>query len=145
MNVRVSEDDIRIIVQLLAEVRSLRNVRLRVFMTGRPEIPIRHGINQIPETEHRDFVLHNISPATIDHDISVFLEYSLRIIGQERALAAGWPGEQAIIRLVQNASGLFIWAATVCRFIREGRRFASKRLSIVLYQVLEPGEAAGPE
>jgi hypothetical protein len=126
------EDDIRIIVQLLAEVRSLRNVRLRVFMTSRPEIPIRHGINQIPEAGHQGFVLHNISPAIIDHDISIFLEYNLRIIGQERALAAGWPGEQAIKRLVQNTSGLFIWAATACRFIREGRRFASKRLSIIL-------------
>jgi hypothetical protein len=126
------EDDIRIIVQLLAEVRSLRNVRLRVFMTSRPEVPIRHGINQIPEAEHRDFILHNISPAIIDHDISIFLEYNLRIIRQERALAADWPGEHAIKCLVQNASGLFIWAATACRFIREGRKFASKRLSIIL-------------
>jgi hypothetical protein len=136
------EDDIRIIVQLLAEVRSLRNVRLRVFMTSRPEIPIRHGINQIPEVGHRDFVLHNISPAIIDHDISIFLEYSLRTIGRERALAADWPGEQAIKRLVQNASGLFIWAATACRFIREGRKFASKRLSIVLQA---DGSVTAPE
>jgi isoleucyl-tRNA synthetase len=34
--------------------------------------------------------------------------------------------------LVQNASGLFIWAATACRFIREGKRFAVKRLAMVL-------------
>jgi hypothetical protein len=136
------ENDIRIIVQLLAEVRSLRNVRLRVFTTSRPEIPIRHGFNQIPGAGHQDFVLHNISPATIDHDISIFLEHNLRIIGQERALATGWPGEQAIRRLVQNASGLFIWAATACRFIREGRKFASKRLSIILQG---DGSVSAPE
>jgi NACHT domain len=126
------EDDIRIIVQLLAEVRSLRNVRLRVFMTSRPEIPIRHGFNQIPVAGHQDFVLHNIAPSIIDHDISIFLEYNLGIIGQERGLAANWPGEQTINRLVQRANGLFIWAATACRFIREGRKFASKRLSLIL-------------
>jgi hypothetical protein len=127
-----SENDIRIIVQLLAEARSLRTVQLRIFMTSRPEIPIRHGFLQIPEAEHQAFILHNISPAIIDHDISIFLEYNLRIIGQERALAANWPGEQAIKLLVNNASGLFIWAATACRFIREGRRFAVKRLDIIL-------------
>ena len=33
---------------------------------------------------------------------------------------------------MQNANGLFIWAATACRFIREGKRFAQKRLSMIL-------------
>lgn len=36
------EDDIRIILHLLAEIRSLGKVRLRVFLTSRPETPIRH-------------------------------------------------------------------------------------------------------
>jgi NACHT domain len=36
------EDDIQIILYLLAEVRSLMRVRLRVFLTSRPEILIRH-------------------------------------------------------------------------------------------------------
>ena len=126
------EDDIRTIIQLLAEARSIKTVRLRVFITSRPEIPIRYGFYQVPGTEHRDFVLHNVSPAIVDHDISIFLEYSLRIIGEERALGAGWPGERVISVLVQKASGLFIWAATACRFIRKGRQFAVKRLDMML-------------
>jgi hypothetical protein len=35
-------------------------------------------------------------------------------------------------QLVLHACGLFIWAATICRFIREGKRFARKRLDIIL-------------
>jgi hypothetical protein len=35
-------------------------------------------------------------------------------------------------QLVLYACGLFIWAATACRFIREGRRFAPERLDIIL-------------
>ena len=35
-----NEDHIRTILQLLAEARSLTTVRLRVFLTSRPEIPI---------------------------------------------------------------------------------------------------------
>jgi len=126
------DNSIRTILHLLAEVRSLGSVRLRVFLTSRPEIPIRHGFCQIPDAEHQDFVLHNISPLIVDHDITIFLEYNLKLIRQERSLDAAWPGEGAIRSLVQMASGLFIWAATVCRFIREGKRFAVKRLSIIL-------------
>jgi archaellum biogenesis ATPase FlaH len=44
-----SEDDIRMILQLLTEARTLKTVRLRVFLTSRPEIPIRHGFCRIPE------------------------------------------------------------------------------------------------
>ena len=126
------DNNVRIILQLLAEARSLKTVRLRVFLTSRPEIPIRHGMYRIPQPEHQDFVLQNIPPAIINHDISLFLEYNLGIIGQEWTLGAGWPGEQALGQLVLNASGLFIWAATACRFIREGKRFALKRLDTIL-------------
>ena len=127
------DNNIGIIIQLLAEARSLETVRLRVFLTSRPEIPIRYGFCQIPDAEHQDFVLHNISPAIIDHDISLFIEYNLRLIGQERCLDTGWPGKEIITRLVWNASGLFIWAATACRFIREGKRFAAKRLDTIIH------------
>jgi hypothetical protein len=127
-----SEGDIRMILQLLAEARTLKTVRLRVILTSRPEIPLRHGFSQIPDTELQDFVLHNISPSIINHDISIFLQYNLNLIAGERSLGAGWPGEQIVERLVDNASGLFIWAATASRFIREGKRFAAKRLDMIL-------------
>ncbi|RYP83459.1 hypothetical protein DL769_001362 [Monosporascus sp. CRB-8-3] len=126
------DNNIRIILQLLAEARSLQKVRLRVFLTSRPEILIRYGFRQIPDAEHQDFVLHSISPSIIDHDIRIFLEHNLRLIGQERSLDSGWPGEDIIRCLVQHANGLFIWAATACRFIRDGKRFATKRLATIL-------------
>ena len=125
-------NNIRIILQLLAEARSLEKVRLRVFLTSRPEIPIRHGFYQIPAAQQEDFMLHSISPSIVDHDISLFLEYNMVLIGQENSLEAGWPGADVIRCLVENASGLFIWAATACRFIREGKRFAPRRLKTIL-------------
>ncbi|OAG06628.1 putative WD-repeat protein [Paraphaeosphaeria sporulosa] len=125
------EADIRIILHLLSEVRSLQRVRLRVFLTSRPEIPIRHGFCQIPD-EHQYFILQNVSPSIIDHDITVFLKHNLKAIRQERSLAADWPGEDVVRKLVKIACGLFIWAATACRFIREGKRFAATRLNTIL-------------
>jgi hypothetical protein len=127
-----NEDDIRTILQLLIEARTLKMVRLRVFLSSRPEIPLRHSFYQIPDAEYQDLVLHNISPSIVNHDISIFLQYNLNFIAGERSLGAGWPGEQIIKRLVYNASGLFIWAATACRFICEGKRFATKRLNMIL-------------
>ncbi|KAJ4379964.1 hypothetical protein N0V86_004269 [Didymella sp. IMI 355093] len=128
-----SDSNIRLIVQLLAEVRSsLIGVRLRVFLTSRPEVPIRYGFGQIEDTEHKDVVLHNISPSIVDHDIGLFLNDQLERIRGERCLRAGWPGAAIILQLVQSASGLFIWAATACRFIRDGKRFAAKRLETIL-------------
>jgi hypothetical protein len=47
-----SDNDIQIILNLLAEVRSLEKVWLRVFLTSRPEVPIRNGFIQIPGNEH---------------------------------------------------------------------------------------------
>jgi hypothetical protein len=127
-----NDNNIRIIIHLLAEARSLKTVRLRVFLTSRPEIPIRYGFGQLPDADLWDFILHNISPSIVDHDIYIFLVYNLKLIGSEHSLDACWPGEEIIRRLIQIAGGLFIWAATACRFIHEGKRFAARRLDTIL-------------
>ena len=130
-----NDDDMRTILKLLAEAQTLQMVRLRVLLTSRPGNPIRHGFYQIPETEHQDFVLHHISPPIVDHDITIFLKHNLGLIGQEKpSLSASWPGEETVKQLVQLASGLFIWAATACRFIQEAGKvsFIRKRLAAIL-------------
>jgi hypothetical protein len=128
-----SDNNIRIIVQLLAEARSsLTSVRLRVLLTSRPEVPIRHEFGQMADTEHKDVVLHSIPPSIVDHDIVLFLKHHLQLIAKQCHQADDWPGTDAIGLLVQSASGLFIWAATACRFIQEGGQFVAERLRAVL-------------
>src|ERR1700722_9057052 len=122
-------DDDRVvqeILQLFTEAKSLGGVRLRVFVTSRPETPIRHGFSNIPEIVHHDFVLHEIPRETVNYDIRIFFERRLAAPGRN------WLNEQTIELLVQSASGLFIWAATACRFISEAPMVAGKRLSLVL-------------
>ncbi|KAF2464685.1 WD40 repeat-like protein [Lindgomyces ingoldianus] len=132
-----NENDIRTLLHLLAEDRFLDRAQLRIFLTSRPEVPIRYGLYPMPDPAHRDYghrdyVLHNISPPIIDQDIYTFLEDSLKRIGYECSLNVGWPGEGVIKSLVKMASGLLIWAATACRFIREGKKFATRRPSTIL-------------
>jgi hypothetical protein len=62
----------------------------------------------MPQAKHQDFVLHGIEPTIINHNIFLFLEYNLRIIGQEWTLRANWPGEEVLRQLVLYACGLFI-------------------------------------
>ena len=126
------DKDVRAVVQLFAEVRGIKTVRLRIFMTSRPEVPVRYGFRQIPDNEHQDFVLHSLSPSIVDGDIATFLKHEFGVIKHERALSADWPGEQAIENMTRKSSGLFIWAATACRFISEGKKRAAERLSMIL-------------
>jgi AAA ATPase domain len=126
-----NDEDVRSILQFLAEARSLK-VQFRVFLTSRPETLIRHGICDIPYAEHQDFRLEEISSTVVNHDISLLLKDNLGAIGRECHLGADWPGEEVLGKLVIYACGLFIWVATACRFIREGKRFACKRLGTIL-------------
>ena len=137
-----NENRIHTILQLLAEARSLTTVRLRVFLTSRPEVPIRQGIRAIPQAEHQDFILHDIPPAIVSHDITLFLQVNFEQIRNELHLKAEWPGGEVIEKLVLAAGSLFIWAATACRFVREGRKFAADRLSLILKENLVHTSAA---
>jgi hypothetical protein len=138
-----SSNDTQLIVQLLAMSGSLEHVRLRVFLTSRPEVPIQSGLGQMPDAERQDFLLHKVSPSIVDHDIQLFFEYRLNLIGEEDGQELGWPGAEVIQSLVQSASGLFIWAATACRFISEGL-FPEDRLHM-LADGSDRDSAASPE
>jgi hypothetical protein len=86
---RGNDNNIRTIIYLLAEARSLQSVWLRTFLTSKLQIPIRHGLYEIPDAEHKGFVLHNMSPLIVDHDIRTFLERTFKRIARENFLAAG--------------------------------------------------------
>jgi hypothetical protein len=127
-----SERDIAIILRLLATTKALEATRLRVFITSRPEIPVRCGFSQIPEFERQIFLLHDISPAVVDRDLRLFFEKSFQDIRAERGFDFDWPGMQALKRLIEISGGLFIWASTACRYIREGRRLALRRVDLLI-------------
>jgi hypothetical protein len=134
------EKDIQRVIQLLADARVLRTVRFRVLLTSRPENAVLHGFSKIPDAHPREFVLQDIPKHVVDHDIFVFLEYELKEIGQEWSTNPNWPSKHDIQCLVSNARGLFIWAATACRIIQEGRQFAPKRLSALLQNGISVNE-----
>jgi hypothetical protein len=111
------ETDIRAILQLLAQTKDIQPVPLRVVVTSRPELHIRLGFKEMPNGTYQDLVLHEVSKSTIEHDIRLFLEHELGDIRKSRMLSLDWPATHQILALVQLAVPLFIYAATVCRYI----------------------------
>jgi len=66
---------------------------------------------------YQDLVLHQVSKRTIEYDIRLFLEHELREIREQRSLSLKWPTRDQIQALVELAVPLFIFAATVCRYV----------------------------
>lgn len=120
------EEDVKLLIKLLCHSKVLRSPRLRIFLTSRPELPIRLGFKAV-DGEYQDLVLHEIAEPVIERDISVFFRHELTEIKlryndsvpEQRRLPLLWPGQANIDILVTMAVPLFIFAATTCRFIAE--------------------------
>jgi hypothetical protein len=133
------EENIRTILRLLAQAKDVRQVRLRIFVTSRPELPIRLGFSEMSGETHQDLVLHEIPKATIKHDISTYLLHEFEKIRAEYSkgnsqhpLSSDWPGDENIQVLVNMAILLFIFAATVCYFVADPIWDPKKRLNTIL-------------
>ncbi|KAJ4860550.1 WD domain, g-beta repeat domain-containing protein [Trichoderma breve] len=85
-----NDNDIRAIIQLLPQVQATKSVRLRVFITSRPELPIRLGFEHV-EGDYQDLVLHHVPMADIEHDLSLFINHKLDGIRRSRSLPEDWP------------------------------------------------------
>ncbi|KAL5327994.1 hypothetical protein ACEPPN_005700 [Leptodophora sp. 'Broadleaf-Isolate-01'] len=127
-----SEDDISLLIQCLAATTTVESVELRVFVTSRPDQPINLGFDGITRDAHRDFILHDIEQSIVDQDLELFykdkLTHTARRFGLDRRIMS----DETIRVLVQKSGRLFIHAATVCRFIHDGRQLASDRLSLLV-------------
>ncbi|RDW70114.1 hypothetical protein BP5796_08511 [Coleophoma crateriformis] len=123
------EEEISIIISLLPQVKHISSVQLKVFLTSRPELPVRLGFEDI-SGKYKGLVLQEIPKPIIRDDILVFLEHELAIIRDDyyksvktirRQLPFDWPGRANVQILVEMAIPLFILATTICRFINDRR------------------------
>jgi hypothetical protein len=83
-------------------------------------IPIRLGFKNIDSELHQDFVLHEIAQSEIHHDISLYLGHEFELISRDHELL-DWPGDKEISGLTSRADKLFIYAATICRFVKDSQ------------------------
>lgn len=129
-----SKQDVREILRLLAAARLIKNVRLRILLSGRPDLPVLAAFKTIPEAERHLFVLDEVPSTLINRDIQVFFDTQLALIRRDRKLPKEWPGQRNVELLVESSCKLFIWSSIACRFIREGRLFSERRISKLIGQ-----------
>lgn len=121
-----SEDDIRLLIYLFSQANTVHNFSLRVFITSRPELPIRLGFHEVQGSYH-DLRLHDIPELVVERDLRAYLVQELgviksnydRSVPMRRRLPEKWPELADVDALVAMANPLFIFAATACRFLSE--------------------------
>ncbi|KAK0702942.1 hypothetical protein B0T26DRAFT_838710 [Lasiosphaeria miniovina] len=124
------------IIEILGKLRELDgHIQVRVLIISRPE---QHIKDAITDQGARFLTLTKVPPSGPGDggkdDITVFLEHERRRIAKSRKLRPNWLCDEDIAQLREMANGLFIHAATACRFLDcrlepESRR---ERLSSVL-------------
>ncbi|KAL8996163.1 MAG: hypothetical protein Q9169_004272 [Polycauliona sp. 2 TL-2023] len=110
------EHDLRVLLNLFATTKELPKLRIKIFLSSRPDLS-RHGFEEMPSILHYTMVLHDVPRAIVDSDIKIYLKHELGLIQQRFRLPAQWPTTEAHETLAAKAGGLFIFAATACRFI----------------------------
>ncbi|KAH7221739.1 hypothetical protein BKA60DRAFT_595591 [Fusarium oxysporum] len=117
------EDEIKSLIYILSRASSIRQY-LRILITSRPDLPIRLGFAKA-NGAYEALVLHDMPVDTIKHDIMTFLVSEFErirvnfniVVPTELELPPDWPEANAIDKLTKMAVPLFIFPATVCRFV----------------------------
>ncbi|KAJ9491221.1 hypothetical protein VN97_g2007 [Penicillium thymicola] len=122
------DQDVRNLIQLLPLLQKANTVRLRVFLTSRPELPISLGFSEIANHEYQDLALHKVPEEVIKHDIHLFLQHRFANIKHDRCISQDWPGDSVIQDLVTMSIPLFISATTICRYIENSKWEPKSRL-----------------
>lgn len=100
------ERNVKAIIDLWPQLAHLTIVRLKLFLTSRPKLPIQLGFRDISAAVHQDMVLQDAVPqTTIEHDISIFLKDAFGKIcnSSETPLDRDWPDAEKLKTLVDMA------------------------------------------
>ncbi|KAK6351863.1 hypothetical protein TWF718_005008 [Orbilia javanica] len=119
-------EDVRTIIQQLAKLKDLTNVDVRVFLTSRPDLPITPTFQKLTTDAYDDLVLHEVPD--IESDILLYIQTELSQIAEERHLPKEWPGTDTVKELVEMSTPLFIYAATICRFVNDENSNPEERI-----------------
>ncbi|KAJ3538051.1 hypothetical protein NMY22_g5326 [Coprinellus aureogranulatus] len=108
----------REIIATLARAAADPSFPFRIVIASRPERAIANAFTALqspPNPIKRIFLDDKYSP---EADIALYLRASFIAIGREKGLGDGWFPSNAPQALAKEASGQFIYASTVLRFVR---------------------------
>ncbi|KAK9847015.1 wd40 domain protein, partial [Penicillium brevicompactum] len=119
-----SDEDIQTLIKLLPKMSKI----VRLFLTSRPELSIHFSFGFLEQSDYQPVALQNVPEEQIWRDMTLFLENKFSVIRKDRSLTPEWPGENRIHDIVAMAVPLFIFAATICRFVGDLKWNPERRL-----------------
>ncbi|KAF8809961.1 hypothetical protein BYT27DRAFT_7337039 [Phlegmacium glaucopus] len=127
---------------LVAELLSMilkhsKSLPVKFFITSRPEVMVKETFDH--SLDHSNFILHEVEKEIVKADIELYIKACL-IGGQVRHNMHNWPPEAELESLVSMSGTLFIYAATVCKYItQKGSSSMPQCLSYVVNSKLAAG------
>ncbi|KAJ2919435.1 hypothetical protein MD484_g1002, partial [Candolleomyces efflorescens] len=127
--------------ELLSSIKNClldNDLPFRIFIASRPEWAIRTALRSNPSGYLHPLAYHIQLSDKYDatKDIRCYLWRRLQAIGREsdddRAHLSSWPIAEDIEKLVQAASGQFVYAATIVKYVSERRSSPVERLQTVI-------------
>jgi len=121
--------EIRLFLEQICNYFSTNAIPLKLFVTSRPEGIISSTITPTSPSKWSVFHIHDIEGSLVQADIKVYIEDEFTRIAKIRRLENGWPPSTEVDVVVGNANRLFIYAATVIRYVGEDCGNPRRRLS----------------
>jgi len=128
------QTDVKLILRSLSKLGSSVDAPVRIFITSRPKRPINDGFKSITSVKYYELILDGILLTIVDKDIETFLRHEFKKTTEDES---GWAGDGIIKLLINRTKGLFLYAATVCRYLKDdlfSPRNVCKTFSKVLSQ-----------
>ncbi|KAF5347618.1 hypothetical protein D9756_010660 [Leucocoprinus leucothites] len=120
------------IVRIIAASVDKCTTPFRWFITSRPEDPIIRAMTSAAVSPTCSRIELPVS-REIDHEILLFLTDEFRKIREDHGLPDSWPSEEALALLVEHGAGLWIYVATMVRFIKDENSYGPEdQLRIVV-------------
>lgn len=111
----------------------------RIIIVSRPEIQMRKYFSGIGNS--RTFTIDlNGEEYNVEPDLDIFLRVSFDSIRRENHIEGEWPGENAIVELKSRATGQFVYADTVVKYVGDDTRQPKEHLKEVMDLRANPGE-----
>lgn len=136
-----NSDDALLLIRCFAAAAAVKQVDLRIFVTSRPDQPINVGFGDMSTNIYHTFVLHDIEQSIVNQDLAVYYNHQLGRMARTFVLDAAVLSDGLVEKLVEKSCGLFIYAATACRFVREGGPLAGERLARLISTERLPARA----
>jgi hypothetical protein len=125
--------DQSLVAELLSVIlKHSRSLPVKFFITSRPEVVLKETFDH--SWGHSNFILHEVEKEIVKADIEFYVKAYLH----DKYNKPDWPAQAELEMLVEICGTLFIYAASVCKYVAQrGRSSMPRRLSDVVNSKLE--------